>query len=141
MSRMVKKILFAVLVVAVIVLGVVFRAPLVAVVRGIVAPAPLLVVSPGGDFTVNLLDPGMRRFLRVNISLQHLSSRALTAEMTAREPEVRHAVIKVLRAKTVEDLTTPERVETLRQELLVALNAVLERGDITNLFFVDFVIQ
>jgi len=138
---MVKKILLAVLVVAIVVLGVVFRAPLVAMVRGIVAPAPELVVSPGGDFTVNLLDPGMRRYLRVNISLQHLSSRALTAELTAREPEIRHAAIKVLRGKTVEDLTTTEKVETLRQELLLALNAVLDRGEITNLFFIDFVIQ
>jgi len=138
---MVKKILLAVLVVVVIVLGVVFRAPLVGMVRGIVAPAPELVVSPGGDFTVNLLDPGMRRYLRVNISLQHLSSRALTAELTAREPEIRHAAIKVLRAKTVEDLTTTEKVETLRQELLLALNGVLDRGEITNLFFIDFVIQ
>ncbi|MBS3984546.1 MAG: flagellar basal body-associated FliL family protein [Selenomonadales bacterium] len=138
---MVKKIILAVLVIAIIVLGVVFRAPLVTMVRGFISPPPELVVSPGGDFTVNLLDPGMRRYLRVNISLQHLSSRALTEELVAREPEVRHAVIKVLRAKTVEDLTTTEKVETLRQELLSALNAVLERGDITNLFFVDFVIQ
>ncbi|MBT9175954.1 MAG: hypothetical protein DDT20_00256 [Firmicutes bacterium] len=138
---MLKKILLAVLVIAVIVLGVVFRAPLVAMVRGLVAPTPELVLSPGGDFTVNLLDPGMRRYLRVKISLQHLSSRALTEELTSREPEVRHAVIKVLRAKAVDDLTTTEKIESLRQELVAALNGVLERGDITNLFFVDFVIQ
>lgn len=138
---MLKKIILAVLVIAVIVLGVVFRAPLVAMVRGFVAPAPELVVSAGGDFTVNLLDPGMRRYLRVNIALQHLASRALATELVAREPEIRHAVIKVLRAKTVDDLTTTEKVEGLRQELLAALNAVLEQGDITNIFFVDFVIQ
>ena len=138
---MLKKIILAVLVIAIIVLGIVFRAPLVAMVRGFIAPAPELVVSPGGDFTVNLLDPGMRRYLRVNLSLQHLSSRALTEEITAREPEIRHAVIKVLRAKTVDDLTTTEKVESLRQELLAALNAVLDQGDIANLFFVDFVIQ
>jgi flagellar FliL protein len=138
---MLKKLLLAVLVVAIMVLGVVFRGPLLATVRGIVSPTPVLVISPGGDFTVNLLDPGMRRYLRVNIALQHLSSGALTKELAAREPEIRHAVIKVLRAKTVDDLTTTEKVEVLRQELLVALNAVLEQGEITNLFFVDFVIQ
>lgn len=138
---MLKKILLAVLVIAILVIGVIFRTPLIAAVRGIVAPAPALVVSPGGDFTVNLLDPGMRRYLRVRISLQHLASRGLVSELTTREPEIRHAVIKVLRAKTVEDLTTTEKVEILRQELLSALNAVLEQGYITNIFFVDFVIQ
>lgn len=138
---MLKKLLLVLLVIAVIVLGLVFRRPLVSTVRGIVSPTPALVISSGGDFTVNLLDPGMRRYLRVNISLQHLSSRALTAELAAREPEIRHAVIKVLRAKTVDDLTTTEKVEVLRQELLAALNAILEQGEITNLFFVDFVIQ
>jgi len=62
-------------------------------------------------------------------------------EIAAREPEVRDAVIKVLRTKTVDEVATTEKVESLRQELLSSLNAVLESGDITNLFFVDFVIQ
>ncbi len=138
---MLKKILVAVLALVIIILGVVFRAPLVAAVRGLISPAPTLVLSPGGDFTVNLIDPGMRRYLRVEISLQHLSSGALTRELAAREPEIRHTMIKVLRAKTVEDLTTTEKVESLLQELLAALNALLEQGEITNIFFVNFVIQ
>ena len=138
---MMKKIVLVFLLVAIIVVGVLFRTQLITMVRGVVAPEPQLVLTAGGDFTVNLLDPGMRRYLRVNISLQHLSSQALVTEIAAREPEVRDAVIKVLRTKTVDEVATTEKVESLRQELLSSLNAVLESGDITNLFFVDFVIQ
>jgi len=94
-------------------------------------------------FTVNLADPGGRRYLRCTVRLKLFDQDALD-HLEAHIPELRDAAIIHLSGKKIEDILGAEGKITLREELLAQLNTVLEfeggRG-ITKLFFTEFLVQ
>lgn len=138
---MVKKIVIGLVVVALLVVAVLFGRPLFSSVMNMVNPPPQLVVAPSIEFTVNLLDPGMRRFLRLRLSLSYYANSALLAEINEKDAPVRDTVLAVLRTRSVNDLVTNENIDRLRQDIVAALNEILEHGDIVNIYFVEFAIQ
>lgn len=138
---MVKKVIIGVVVVALLAVAVLFGQPLFSSVMNMVNPPPQLVIAPSQEFTVNLLDPGMRRFLRLRMSFEYYDNSKLVAEMNERDAQVRHTVLAVLRTRSVSDLVTNDHIATLRQDLITALNEILEHGDIVNIYFVEFAIQ
>jgi len=94
------------------------------------------------SFTVNLADDGSRRFLRTTIALEYsVSGNDVERALLEREHRVRDAIIRVLRSKTVADINNPEKAVQLRQELVEAVNRVLEKNQIRNVYFRDFIIQ
>jgi flagellar FliL protein len=94
------------------------------------------------SFTVNLADPGARRFLRTTIALEYSGSgNAVERALQEREHRVRDAIIGVLRSKTVADIKDPEKTLQLRHELVQAINQVLEQDQIRDVFFREFIIQ
>lgn len=86
---------------------------------------------------VNLSDPGLRRYLRANITLEYSEPR-LTAELNNKTYRIRDTVISVLRSKNTQDL---QGEEALKQELVTAINAKLQSGQIDGLYFEEFLIQ
>ncbi|MBS4055540.1 MAG: flagellar basal body-associated FliL family protein [Thermaerobacter sp.] len=138
---MVKKIIIGVVVVALLAVAVLFGQPLFSSVMNMVSPPPRLVVAPSIEFTVNLLDPGMRRFLRLRMSFEYYDNSKLVAEINERDAQVRDTVLAVLRTRSVSDLVTNDNITKLRQDLIAALNDILEHGDIVNIYFVEFAIQ
>lgn len=138
---MLKKILLVVLIVALAVVGILWGKPIYERASKTLGLGPKLVVSPPHEFTVNVVDPSMRRYLRVKMSFEYLATKPMVAEMESRGAELRHAIIEVLRTKAVSDLNTTESTENLRGELLAAVNRVLEQGEVSSIFFTEFVIQ
>lgn len=138
---MLKKVLLGVLLVVLLVAGVLWGKPAYTWVAKLVVPEPKLVMGAPKEFTVNVVDPGMKRYLRVKMTFEYLENKELVKEFIARDPEVRDAIIGVLRSKTVTELIGTDTVEKLRSELVTAINGVLSTGEVVYLYFTEFVIQ
>ncbi len=91
-------------------------------------------------FIVNLADKNARRYLKVKIALE-LSDEKLKDEIKERTPEIRDLVTLLLSSKTYADISTFDGKLALKTELMNRLNAILINGRVTNVFFVDFVVQ
>lgn len=89
------------------------------------------------SITVNLADPGLRRYLRTKIVLEY-SDRRLDRELQDKSYRIQDAVISVLRSKKTDEL---QDEQALRRELLQAVNAALIQGQVKALYFQELVIQ
>jgi flagellar FliL protein len=92
------------------------------------------------DFTVNLLSEGGKRYLRTKINLE-LGSNNLQSEIEKKIPVLRDIIIQVLSSKQIEEITTKDGKERLKDELVKALNRALIDGQLKNVYFTTFVIQ
>lgn len=89
---------------------------------------------------VNLADKGGKRYLRITMELE-LSVPELVEEIDLRLPQLRDSILMILPTKTYDDIgTTPGKI-ALRDELLIRLNSFLKSGQITTLYFSEFVVQ
>ncbi|MFO7246867.1 MAG: flagellar basal body-associated FliL family protein [Thermaerobacter sp.] len=93
-----------------------------------------------GSLTTNLNDEGRPRFIQVSVQLEAADQLTLT-ELTAREGAVRDAALRTLRASTAEELQGADGMATLAQRLLAAVNQVLDRGEVLQVYFQEFVVQ
>ena len=98
------------------------------------------VVPLGEDLIVNLADPSGRRFIRVNLTLV-TDAEETQGEILLRKPQIRDAVIKILRTKTVDKIREEEGIFQLRNEIITAINGMLPFGKVTDVFFTEFVYQ
>jgi len=98
------------------------------------------VTRPLDTFIVNLAEEGGNRYLRVTMELE-LSTEALGAEIDRRLPQVRDSLLMILPTRKVAELGTVEGKTALREEIIDRLNEFLTTGEITNIYFTEFVIQ
>jgi len=91
-------------------------------------------------FIVNLADKGGNRYLRVTMDLE-LGNSKLEDELNKRLPQVRDGILMILPTKRYEDINSAEGKTMLRGEMLERINGVLARGQITNIYFKEFVVQ
>jgi flagellar FliL protein len=91
-------------------------------------------------FIVNLSSDGGSRYLRTAINLE-LSSEEFQAEVDKKKPLIRDIIIRVLSAKSYEEISTIRGKETLKDEIVTELNKIFTDGNIQNIFFTEFVIQ
>lgn len=98
------------------------------------------VLIRAGEFTVNIADPGGRRYLKTEIHLE-LKEAKLKEELEAKLPVVQDRILSVLSSKTLTDLEVYNR-DNLRQELINQINNALGMSEaIHNVYFTVFVIQ
>ncbi len=81
-----------------------------------------------------------KRFLMVNLGLETISTDVVT-EIGRKEIVVRDTILKVLSSYSVEELAALESRSTLKDELLTAINSVLQRGAVEYLYFTQYVLQ
>lgn len=91
-------------------------------------------------FIVNLSDKGGARYLRTTMDLE-LSSEKTTSEIEKRLPQIRDAILTIVPAKTSKDINTIEGKTALRDEIIESLNSFIKNGQITNIYFTEFVVQ
>jgi flagellar FliL protein len=103
---------------------------------------------PGELFVVNglIINPaGTRatRFLRVSAALEFDAALAeeLGHELEIRQHQFKDVLISELSSRTVDELVDPRVKEEIRQELLARINGSLSHGELTNLYFTEYVIQ
>ena len=98
---------------------------------------------PFDTFVVNLADPGGDRFLKATIRAV-LSDPQVAEELQRDEltrSRVRDRIISVLTSKTVEDVASPGGKDSLRQQLQREINQSLPDDVVSEVLFVEFVVQ
>jgi flagellar FliL protein len=93
-----------------------------------------------GAIIVNLADQEAQKYLKVQIALE-LSSPKLEEEIKKREPQIKDIIISVLSSKTMADVSNPQGKIALKQEIMKRINLSLVEGEVTDMFFSEFVIQ
>ena len=98
---------------------------------------PIYSLSP---FIVNLADKDESRYMRVTMDLE-LANEETTKEVEKRLPQVRDAILMIIPAKTVNEVSSVEGKIALRDEIMQRLNSFIKNGSVTNIYFTEFVIQ
>lgn len=98
------------------------------------------IMFPLDLFTVNLLSESGRRYLKVEMNLE-LEGEELALELETKKPLLRDVIIRILSAKSLEEVSTVKGKETLKEEILSDLNQRVKDGKIKNVYFTDFVVQ
>ncbi|HYH04407.1 MAG TPA: flagellar basal body-associated FliL family protein [Bacillota bacterium] len=111
-------------------------------------------VSLGQEIIVNITsDAGAEHYLKVNITFELKAENhgkkgghgeaggPEVEEVTKRIPQIRDAVITILRSKTKEKIDEKEGKDLIRSEIINTVNKFLISGRIKNVYFQDFVIQ
>jgi flagellar FliL protein len=91
-------------------------------------------------FIVNLADKGGNRYLRVTMDLE-LGDGLVAEELAQRLPKIRDSILMVLPAKRFEDISSAEGKVLLRNEIIEKLNSFLAKGQVSNIYFKEFVVQ
>jgi flagellar protein FliL len=89
---------------------------------------------------VNLADRGGKRYLRVTMALELSDPEAMTT-IESRLPQVRDAILMILPTKNFEDVSTTEGKIVLRKQIMEKINSLMTKGQVTNLYFTEFVVQ
>jgi flagellar FliL protein len=63
------------------------------------------------------------------------------SQLEKRAPQIRDQLISLLRSRTVEQLSSAEGMELLRFDIIKSMNTLVERGEITDVFFIDLILQ
>jgi flagellar FliL protein len=91
-------------------------------------------------FVVNLADPGRPRYAKIVVQLE-LDGESAAAEVEGLKPKIRDSLIMLFSSKTSEEMVTVGGKETMRNEIIRRLNALLTTGKVVEVYFTDFVVQ
>ncbi len=92
------------------------------------------------SFVVNLAEEGSNRYLRVTMGFE-LDNEILKTEIEQRLPQIRNAMLMILPSKKVAELNTVDGKIALRDNIMQEINEFLTTGEVTNIYFTEFVIQ
>ncbi len=94
-----------------------------------------------GEFIVNLTsNTNQMRFIRTQVMLEASDAKAM-AELETRKPQLRDRLISLLRARTIDELSSDDGMEALRFDIISSVNGLLNNGEITDVFFLDLIVQ
>ncbi|ABR48864.1 flagellar basal body-associated protein FliL [Alkaliphilus metalliredigens QYMF] len=91
-----------------------------------------------GGFTTNLST--VRSYFKGEIVIE-TTEKALLGVFVEKNAELRDQIIKVFIGKESVDILDPEGQQQLREELIRVISNVTKSDEITNLYFVDYIIQ
>ena len=91
-------------------------------------------------FIVNLSGEDGNRYLKVALTVR-LSSPEAAGRFATVLPAVRDQFIRHLTSLTLDDLSTSEKKQKLKKELVARAGQVLPRGDVIDVYFTEFVVQ
>lgn len=91
-------------------------------------------------FIVNLSDEEGGRYAKVEITLA-FSDKKVEKELEEKLPMVRDSIITIISMKRYNDLISPAGKEALKREIMAKLNALLTSGQVTEIYYTDFVLQ
>jgi flagellar FliL protein len=91
-------------------------------------------------FIVNIYDGQELRYLKLKLEVE-LSGAEVKNELTARQAELRDAVLAILTTKTMQDIQFLQGKNQLKQEIMAAVTKMLSPGKVKQIYFTDFVVQ
>lgn len=95
---------------------------------------------PLSTFTVNLLSDSGRRYLKVQVNLE-ISGDELATELEQKDAVIRDIIIRILSAKSLEEISTTKGKRKLKEQIVSSLNSRIRDGKINNIYFTEFVVQ
>lgn len=104
------------------------------------AGGPSANIFPLEPFIVNIYDGQELRYLKVKVELE-MAAPAVKGEIEARLAPIRDAVLVLLSAKTLQDIQDIQGKNTLKEEILAAINKHIPPGKLAKVYFTDFVVQ
>lgn len=107
---------------------------------GAAAGGPAANIFPLEPFIVNIYDGQELRYLKVKVELEMVGP-AVKGELEARLAPIRDAILVLLSAKTLQDVQDVQGKNTLKDEILGAINKHIPPGKISKVYFTDFVVQ
>ena len=96
-------------------------------------------VLPLPPVTVNLSDPGGRRYLKLGMEVEVNAD--VSAELKAHSARIRDAVIMLLAGKSYGDISTPDGKVLLKAEIAARLNQILGAQRVVRVYLTDFVVD
>ncbi|MDR2056354.1 MAG: flagellar basal body-associated FliL family protein [Desulfovibrio sp.] len=96
-------------------------------------------VLPLPPVTVNLADPGGRRYLKLAMEVEVNSD--VSKDIKAQTPRIRDAIIMLLAGKNYNDVATPEGKVMLKAEVAGRLNQIFGAQRVIRVYFTDFVVE
>lgn len=93
-----------------------------------------------GGMIVNPARSNGKRFLMVDLGLESSSAAVLT-EIQQKDIVVRDTILKILGSRTVDELASLDHRNSMKEDLLGAINSVLDRGTVDYLYFTQYVLQ
>ncbi|WP_263785543.1 flagellar basal body-associated FliL family protein [Salinibacter grassmerensis] len=91
-----------------------------------------LVVNPAGSRG--------NRYLAVSVAFE-MGAPTVKKEMKKKKVIVKDAVLRLLSEQTVEELSNPNRRDSLKASLRNEANGILSKGEVDRLYFTEFVLQ
>ena len=95
---------------------------------------------PMENVLVNVADSKGRRFCKTSLTLEVIDDGQI-AEAQARMPVLRGTVIDILASKNLDELVAANARDSLRTEILDALNRQVSGNGFQDLFFTEYLIQ
>ncbi len=92
------------------------------------------------DLLINPAGSGGKRFLVVSLGVEARDGDVL-AELTKRDIVVRDAVLRLLSRRTAEELGSIDLRSEIKEEVISELNGILQKGEITRLYFTQYLLQ
>ena len=101
-----------------------------------------LVTYPLEAFVVNIGDGPDMRYLKVKVELETtLDAENAKKELDPYLAPLRDSILLLLTSKSFQDVVSLNGKTTLRGEILAAANKVMPPGNISAVYFTDFVVQ
>ncbi len=91
-------------------------------------------------FVVNLADPAGNRYLRSRMTLE-LGTPELLEKMDKLVFPVRDKILTILSSKKHQEIHTRQGKKELRAEIAKAVDRLLGKGSVKNVYFSDFVVE
>lgn len=107
---------------------------------GAAAGGPSANIFPLEPFIVNIYDGQELRYLKVKVELEMVGP-TVKGELEGRLAPIRDAILVLLSAKTLQDVQDVQGKNTLKDEILAAINKHIPPGKISKVYFTDFVVQ
>lgn len=92
------------------------------------------------SMTVNLADPGGKRYLRTTITLEYTNPK-LKEELDTSMYRVKDGILQVLRSTHACQFQEGQQLEQIREALLTETNSRLHKGQVTGLYFEELLVQ
>lgn len=94
-----------------------------------------------GEMVVNLSGNGGGHYLRVKITLNFPEEKKLSEEIKKKKPQLSDVIITTLRSKTLDEVGPVSSVDVIKKSLLSEINKNLSSGEVTSIYFTDYLVQ
>jgi len=101
---------------------------------------PVKGLFSAGEIVTNLAPTEGRRFIRVKVEIETRDEKSVQ-ELTRNYALVRDHIIAVLRSKSAEDVAGDTGMAALARDIAQRLSNLVPSAQITNVYFVEFVVQ